>query len=167
MQTAPSPLAATEESKPLAEPNTEERAQSTPAEAPAVQKTSEILQGSVSTEMSRYPAIRISPELKKQAAQSGASLQIGEPISQLSPVYPEEAERQGIEGTVQLRALVGKDGAVENVEVVNGPSLLATAAVNAIRQWHFRPTLLGDQPIEVTEEITVVFRVRKTSAAGN
>jgi hypothetical protein len=48
-----------------------------------------------------------------------------------------EAERQGIEGAAKLRALVGKDGAVENVELVNGPSLLATAAVNAIRHWHF------------------------------
>jgi TonB family protein len=81
-------------------------------------------------------------------------------------VYPEDAERQGIEGTVKLRVLITRDGAVQSVQVVSGPSLLAGAAVNAVRQWRYQPTLLGDQPVEIAQDITVVFRIPGTSIAN-
>jgi TonB family protein len=175
IQSAPSSLADTQERTPPAEPDTnkkqaDEKPQSTPPEV--TQQTSEtrqgeIRQGSISIETRGYPSIRIPPELKQEAARSGASLQIGEPVARVAPLYPEDAERQGVEGTVKLRVVITKDGAVQNLEVLAGPSLLATAAVNAIRQWHYRPTLLGDQPVEVVEEITVVFRITNTSARAN
>jgi protein TonB len=90
---------------------------------------------------------------------AGESLQIGESISRTAPSYPEEAEKQVLEGTVKLRALIGKDGAVDDVKVMSGPPLLASAAVAAVRQWRYNPTFLGDQPIEVAEDITIVFRL--------
>jgi protein TonB len=64
-----------------------------------------------------------------------------------------------VEGTVKLRAIVGKDGAVENVTVISGPPLLASAAVATVRQWRYKPTLLGDQPVEVAEDISIVFQL--------
>ena len=126
---------------------------------------SELPRGTVSVSPGTYPSIRVPPELGRDASSAGATLQIGQPISRVDPVYPEEAERQGIEGTVSLRALIGKNGEVQNVEVMNGPALLAAAGVKAIRQWRYQPTLLGDQPIEVAEDVTIVFRLESSTAA--
>ena len=136
-----------------------------PPAAPAQDK-SPVRRGSVSVSAGSYPAIRVPPELKAEAARSGASLQIGEPLSRVDPVYPEEAERQGIEGTVKLRAIIGKDGAVQDVQAIEGPPALATAAANAIRQWRYQPTMLDTQPVEVAQEFAIVFRLAKAAAAN-
>jgi TonB family protein len=139
-------------------------APSSPREA---QEKSQLQAGTVSVSWSTYPAIRVPPELRSEASSSGASLQIGELISRVDPIYPEEAERQAVEGTVRLRAIVGKDGAVADIEVVNGPPLLSSAAVSAVRQWRYKPTLVGDQPVEVAEEITISFRLPGAASAPN
>jgi protein TonB len=115
--------------------------------------------GTVSVSPSAYPSIRVPPELQGQSAVTAESLQIGEAVSRTAPRYPEEAASQGVEGTVKLRAIVGKDGAVENVTVISGPPLLASAAVATVRQWRYKPTLLGDQPVEVAEDISIVFQL--------
>ena len=132
-----------------------------------VQEQSELPRGTISVRPGTYPSIRVPPELGRDASSVGATLQIGQPISRVDPVYPQEAERQGIEGTVSLRALIGKNGEVQNVEVMNGPALLAAAGVKAIRQWRYQPTLLGDQPIEVAEDVTIVFRLESSTAAAH
>ncbi|PYU22429.1 MAG: hypothetical protein DMG32_18240 [Acidobacteria bacterium] len=139
----------------------EQEGQSTPPPAIEAQKKSDAPRGSVSVSSSTYPSIRVPPEL---AAPSAESFQIGESISRTDPIDPDEAERQGIEGTVKLHAIVGKDGAVQDVEVLSGPSLLSPAAASAVRQWRYEPTLLGDQPIEVGEDVTIVFRLANTTA---
>jgi outer membrane biosynthesis protein TonB len=61
-------------------------------------------------------------------------------------------------GTVHVRAIIGKDGRVEDVRPINGPLMLITAAVDSILQWRYQPTLLAGQPIEVQEDFTVEFR---------
>ena len=123
------------------------------------EKKSDRPRGTVSVSAGAYPSIRVPPELKSESSASAETLQIGQSISRTDPVYPDDAERQHIEGTVKLRAFVGKDGAVENVEVVSGPPLLASDAVDAVRQWRYRPTLLGNRPIEVAQDVTIVFRL--------
>jgi TonB family protein len=119
----------------------------------------------VSVSFNTYPSIRVPPELKSQA--SGARLQIGSLISRVDPIYPEDSELQRIEGTVKLHAIIGRDGAVQSAEVISGPPLLVPAAVSAIRQWRYKPTLLGDQPIETGEDITIVFQLAKVTATRN
>jgi protein TonB len=57
-----------------------------------------------------------------------------------------------------LRATIGKDGTVESVRPINGPALLILSAIEAVRQWRYRPTLLEQQPIEMQEDITIEFR---------
>ncbi|HZP34830.1 MAG TPA: TonB family protein [Candidatus Acidoferrales bacterium] len=170
IQSAPltAPLAAPTEqqSTPSDATAAKEKSQAAGARALAALQTPGMRQGSVSVDASRYPSIRVPPELKIEAAQSGASLQIGEAVSRVEPVYPEDAKREGIEGTVELRATVGKDGTVQNVEIVSGPPLLAAAAVNAVRQWQYRPTLIGDQGVQVVRDITVVFRLRDAAAVN-
>jgi len=133
--------------------------QSTSSLALESEKKSERPRGTVSVSASPYPSIRVPTELKSESSASAETLQIGQSISRTNPVYPEDAERQHIEGTVKLRAFVGKDGAVENVEVMSGPPQLASNAVDAVRQWRYKPTLLGNRPIEVAQDVTIVFRL--------
>lgn len=124
-----------------------------PPEVPAIPA------GSVSVSFPAFPSIRVPPELKSQTSRLGTSLQIGQLISRVEPVYPDELRRQGIEGTVKLHATVGRDGAVQSVGLLSGPPSLSALAIDAIRRWQFKQTLLGGQPIETEEDITVVFRL--------
>ena len=140
----------------VSETDAEEK--STPSVGAEPQDESERPRGTVSVSASAYPSIRVPPDLQSQTV-PGESLQIGESISRSAPSYPEAAEKQGVEGTVKLRALIAKDGAVDDVKVMSGTQLLASAAVAAVRQWRYNPTFLGDQPIEVAEDITIVFRL--------
>jgi protein TonB len=78
-------------------------------------------------------------------------------VYQVRPAYPTIARQARIQGTVRLRARIGRDGAVREVEVLCGHPVLAHAAVEAIREWRYRPTLLHGQPVEVETHITVIF----------
>jgi TonB family protein len=142
-----------------------EEHQATPQPPVEAQAKPQIPSGTVSVSFGTYPSIRVPPELKSQA--SAASLQIGSLISRVEPIYPEDARRQNIEGTVKVHAIVGKDGAVQGMEGISGPPLLVSAALSALRQWHYKPTLLGDQPIETGQDITIVFQLAKEAAISN
>jgi TonB family protein len=85
-------------------------------------------------------------------------LRIGDRTTKLAPTYPPQAAQKGMGGTVHLRAIIGKDGNVQDVRPINGPIMLIPAAVEAIRQWQYRPTLLDQQPIEMQEDFTIEFR---------
>ncbi|MGC2560437.1 MAG: energy transducer TonB [Terriglobales bacterium] len=76
---------------------------------------------------------------------------------QVQPRYPRVAQAAGIQGTVQLRAIVSRTGTIENLTVVSGHSMLVAAAVEAVKQWRYRPYMLNGEPIEVETEITVNF----------
>jgi protein TonB len=82
-------------------------------------------------------------------------------LSQVRPVYPPEAKAQGIEGLVRLEATLGKDGKVENLQVLSGDPLLAAAALDAVQQWQYQTTLLNGDPVEVVTEIQVNFTLAK------
>jgi TonB family protein len=125
------------------------------AKPPAAQQP--ISRGSVTVTFSAYPSLRIPPEVKSEVV--GAKLQIGEVVSRIDPIYPEDAQRQRIEGIVNLRAVIGTDGSVKGLEGISGPPLLVTAAASAVRQWRYQPTLLSDQPIETARDVTIVFRL--------
>ena len=121
----------------------------------------EIAKGAVSVSYSPFPSIRIPPELKSQTSRAGTSLQIGQVLSRVDPVYPEDAERQRIEGTVKLHVIVGREGAVQSVQALNGPPSLVLAATSALQQWRYKQTIFGGQPIEAEQDVTVVFRMTK------
>jgi periplasmic protein TonB len=78
-------------------------------------------------------------------------------IRRVDPVYPTWARQAHVSGTVELRAIIAKDGSVINLEVISGHPMLVRAAVDAVRQWHYRPTLLNNQPVEVQTFVTVKF----------
>ncbi|MGA2966460.1 MAG: energy transducer TonB [Terriglobales bacterium] len=78
-------------------------------------------------------------------------------IFRVQPVYPSLARLARIQGPVELRAIVGKAGTIENLVVVRGHPMLVSAAIAAVRQWRYRPYLLNGEPIAVETEITVNF----------
>src|SRR5215469_6187673 len=78
-------------------------------------------------------------------------------IHDVPPQYPPEAGRARIEGTVVLMAVIGKDGIVQDVRVESGLPILAQAAIDAVRQWRYRPYLLNGEPVEVDSRITINF----------
>jgi periplasmic protein TonB len=78
-------------------------------------------------------------------------------VYDVAPKYPPEAGRARIEGMVVLMAVIGKDGSVEDVRVKSGLSLLAQAAIEAVKQWRYRPYLMNGEPVEVDSQITINF----------
>jgi TonB family protein len=79
------------------------------------------------------------------------------PENQEMPRYPTVALRDGVQGTVVLQALVGKNGRVQNVQVLSGPSLLASAAVGAVRRWRYKPSDQDGELVTEEKQITVEF----------
>ena len=139
------------------------RADSTTSSSAAA-KPPEMVKGTVSVSASPFPSLHVPPELKSQISRQGATLQIGPLVSRVEPVYPEDAEQQRIEGVVKLHIIIGRDGNVQDVDQMSGPPLLVSAAANAIRQWRYKPTSLGGEPVEAGESITVTFRLQPTHA---
>jgi TonB family protein len=95
------------------------------------------------------------------SSQPGKNLHVGQLANLVEPVYPPDAVRNHIEGTVKLHATIGADGSVKDLQPLNGPPSLFPAALTAVRQWRYNPTLLNGQPIETQEDISLVFRLPK------
>jgi len=87
----------------------------------------------------------------------GGNVQSASLIRQVMPMYPPIARTAHISGTVVLHAIIAKDGSIEELQYVTGPPLLMRAAMDAVRQWRYRPTLLNGEPVEVDTTISVVF----------
>ena len=78
-------------------------------------------------------------------------------VCKVQPNYPADAGGAHIQGRVLLSVLIGKDGSVENVRLVSGHPLLAPAAIDAVKQWKYRPYLLNGSPVEVDTQATINF----------
>lgn len=78
-------------------------------------------------------------------------------IHRVQPQYPALARQARISGTVVLQASIGKDGAIQNLRLVSGHPMLAPAAIEAVKQWKYRPYFLNGEPVEVDTQITVNF----------
>jgi protein TonB len=81
-------------------------------------------------------------------------------IYRVEPAYPPLAEEARIQGVVVLTALIDKGGNIQSLQVVSGHPLLARAAIDAVKQWRYKPFLLNGQPLEVETTVTVTFHVR-------
>ena len=87
----------------------------------------------------------------------GGSVQRANLIRQVRPVYPPLARQARIQGTVKLTAIIAKNGTIQKLEVLSGHPLLIPAALSAVKQWRYRPTLLNGQPVEVVTQVDVNF----------
>ena len=93
----------------------------------------------------------------------GGNVQASKLISSVKPLYPAGAEAAGIEGTVLLRAVISVEGNLLGVSVMNTSvdAELAKAAMDAVQQWRYQPTLLNGEPVEVVTTIAVTFRLER------
>ncbi|MGA2388341.1 MAG: TonB family protein [Candidatus Sulfotelmatobacter sp.] len=92
-----------------------------------------------------------------QRVRVSAGVTSGLLVRKVNPVYPPLARQARISGTVVLRAVIGKDGSIQNLSLVSGHPMLAPAAIDAVKQWKYKPYLLNGEPVEVDTEIQVNF----------
>jgi len=78
-------------------------------------------------------------------------------VRRVNPNYPPLARQARIQGQVVLRAVISKDGSIENLTLVSGHPMLAPAAIDAVKQWKYKPYLLNGEPVEVDTEVLVNF----------
>jgi TonB family protein len=81
---------------------------------------------------------------------------MGRPVE---PVYPPVAQREHVQGSVVLQARIGEDGTVQGLQVLSGPSILTSAALEAVKQWHFKPRLEAGKAVPTETRITVNFTI--------
>ena len=97
------------------------------------------------------------PPKQVQRIRVGGNVQQANLIHQVMPLYPEIAKTAHIQGTVILHAIIAKDGTVQELQYISGPPLLMRSAMDAVRQWRYRPTLLNGEAVQVDTTISVVF----------
>ena len=96
------------------------------------------------------------PSVTRRIQVSGGVSQ-GFLIQQVRPAYPAPAIAARVQGPVILNALISRGGTIENLRLVSGHPMLVQAAIEAVRQWRYRPYLLNGEPVEVETQITVNF----------
>ena len=96
-----------------------------------------------------------------QRIRVGGNVQMCKLVKQARPVYPSDARQEGVQGTVLIRAIISKTGDLLSSQVINTDvdSRLAKAAMDAVSQWKYQPTLLNGQPVEVLTDIDVTFEL--------
>ena len=87
----------------------------------------------------------------------GGNLLAAKISNRVQPVYPPLARQTRVQGVVRLHVILQNDGTVQQIEVVSGHPLLVRAAMDAVRQWCYQPTLLNGEPVEVDTIVDVVF----------
>ena len=87
-------------------------------------------------------------------------------IRRVNSVYPERAEVEGITGTVVCRVIVSTDGSVKELEYVSGPEVLKQAAMDAVKEWRYKPTMLNGEPVEVDTTVQVIFALNEPDQSG-
>ena len=101
------------------------------------------------------PEVKQAPVTKQ--IRVGGNVQAANLIKKVTPVYPALAKSARIQGTVRFTAIIGKDGTIQNLQLVSGHPMLVQSATEAVKQWVYRPTLLNDEPVEVITQIDVNF----------
>ncbi len=101
------------------------------------------------------------PAHPKERLQISAPVEQAMLIRRVEPVYPPLGIQLRREGRVELHAIISTDGSIQSLEVITGDPLFLQSALNAVREWRYRPTILDGQPIEVDTHITVVYTLNR------
>jgi len=101
----------------------------------------------------------LKPSLQKLNISQGVSQ--GLLIKKVSPTYPANALRMGVEGRVELLATISDTGEITHVQVISGDKQLTKAAADAVKQWKYKPYLLNGEPVEIQTQVTVNFKLPK------
>ena len=133
------------------------------AEAPpeqTIQSQEEIALATPSMSESQGDNIVVAPPTDEDLPEFGDYVyveELPEAITKVKPLYPDLAREAGVDGTVMVQALVGKDGRVKDTRVVKSVPMLDAAAVTAVRQWVFKPALSNNKPVAVWVAVPVKF----------
>ncbi|MGA8779199.1 MAG: energy transducer TonB [Terracidiphilus sp.] len=100
------------------------------------------------------PQVKAAPPKKVNIS---AGVAIGMLIQKTTPIYPPIAKAARVSGTVILQAVISKEGTIKDLRVVSGPAMLQQSAIDAVRQWRYRPYLLNNEPVEVDTTVNVIF----------
>ncbi|MGA8431575.1 MAG: energy transducer TonB [Candidatus Sulfotelmatobacter sp.] len=120
------------------------------------QPTTEIPDTTASTEAPETAATVTSNAAERVQMSANTEEVVSHPAK---PGYPLLARQMKVQGSVIMRALIGKDGMIQDLHVLSGPRILASAAQDAVRQWHFKPHYVGDEAVETQANITVNFTI--------
>jgi Gram-negative bacterial TonB protein C-terminal/PilZ domain len=110
--------------------------------------------------ISSQSSVLVPPEAGPSSLHQPERLLLGSLISHVEPQYPPGRDQIEIEEIAKLRATVGENGQITEVKRISGPMPLITAAMSAIRQWRYTPTLLNGRPVRTEEDVTIEFRAR-------
>jgi TonB family protein len=117
----------------------------------------EPIAASSSFAMTSQLSVLVVPEPGSSATHEPSRLQPGAVVSFVWPRYPKPGARHGSSETVKVRTTIGELGQVLDVKLLNGSTSLLPAAMSAIRQWHYRPTLLNKRPVQAQQDVTIEF----------
>lgn len=121
---------------------------------PNSQQSSTMPSGAISSAVGGRTDAAVAADKVRFASQTVELL--GHPVE---PVYPPLAQRANVQGSVILQAQIDADGNVQGVQVVSGPSILTSAALEAVKQWHFKPRFEAGKPVPTETRITVNFTI--------
>ena len=113
--------------------------------------------GSVPSMAPPPPKVEAPKAATPQRIRVGGNVQAANLIKKVTPAYPPLAKQARIQGTVRFNAVIGKDGAIQNLTLVSGHPLLVPSATDAVKQWIYKPTLLKGDPVDVITQIDVNF----------
>ena len=112
------------------------------------------------TQLIREPeAIVQPPQAEKRPVKMSEGVLQAQLITRVEPRYPALALQTKTEGVVRLHAIISRDGRITSLDILSGHPLLIHAALEAVSQWRYRPTMLNGDPVEVETTITVIFRL--------
>jgi len=112
-----------------------------------------VIGGIIGTSTAAVPKVAIS----RMRVSSGVTA--GLLLKKVEPSYPPLAKTARVQGTVVLHAIISKEGTIEGLTLVSGPAMLAPAAIDAVKQWRYKPYLLNGDPVEVETTVNVVFNL--------
>jgi len=106
--------------------------------------------------------VNVSPTVPKAGPQT---LKVSQGVSQgllvkkVAPIYPQQAQQMKIQGSVEIAATISKEGNITNLKILSGDPVLGRAAMDAVKQWKYKPYYLDSQPVDIQTQITVVFKL--------
>lgn len=125
--------------------------------APPVLGTGETSETAISGIVQTTPSAL--PKVATETLRISQGVTDGLLIKKVPPIYPRQAMQMHLQGGVQLQAVIDKQGRITSVQVVKGDSILARAAVDAVKQWRYKPYFLDGQPVDIQTQITVNFKL--------
>ena len=105
------------------------------------------------------PVVNTAPKAVIARPSRVSMIEMARPIHRVEPVYPVLARQMRVAGVVELQGVIGTDGRIHELKVLSGHPMLVKAAVDAVSQWIYAPTILNGQAVEVAAPITVNFKL--------